>query len=121
MRILLIDDDEINNRVNTLMIQKVDPEAQIEVRTSVDQGLEYLRACSPNDLPEHVFLDINLPIKSGWQFIEELRPMDLNLEIYMLTSSVDLLDPKLLEQYPEVKQFVEKPLYDFRLKELLHI
>lgn len=70
--------------------------------------------------PNKIFLDINLPIKSGWDFLTEIKELNISdIDLYMLTSALDLLDNEVRNAHPEVKEFVEKPLYDYKLESIL--
>ena len=92
--------------------------AGYEVRTASDglTGLTQIDSFKPDLL----LLDINLPVKSGWDFLTEYKQLKMHgIDVYMLTSALDLLDANKKEEHPEVKDFVEKPLYDYKLESIL--
>lgn len=119
MKVMFVDDDAINNEVNQMLFRKLYPEIEVVVKSSVDAALDYLNDPGIKN-PNKIFLDINLPIKNGWDFLTEYKQLKTHgTDIYMLTSALDLLDTSKKEQYPEVKDFVEKPLYDYKLESIL--
>ena len=116
---MMIDDDDINNEVNSLLIHNFDPNIEIVKYLTVDDGLNYLRN-NPDKLPELIFCDINLPHKNGWDFLQEFKTLQLDIDVYMLTSSLDILDRNIEEQHPDVSGFIEKPLYDYKIKDIFN-
>ena len=70
-----------------------------------------------------VFLDINMPGKNGWDFLDEFERMcdeiKKNCKVYMLTSSIDPSDVKKSQSYETVKDFIIKPLTKEKLSKLI--
>ena len=64
-KILLVDDDQLNNLINTRIITKFS-DYTVDSFTSAKAGLMYLHDCEPELFPEIIFLDINMPRYSGF-------------------------------------------------------
>jgi CheY-like chemotaxis protein len=68
------------------------------------------------EIPEVLFLDINMPIMDGWQFLEEFikLPIDKKVRVNILTSSIDPLDKQNWRKYETMTHhtltFNNKPL-----------
>ena len=119
MKVMFVDDDAINNEINQMLFNKLYPHIEVVIKQSVDGAIEYL-VDSTIENPDKIFLDVNLPIKSGWDFLNEFNSLEIsNIDLYMLTSALDLLDNDTRNSHPEVKDFVEKPLYDYKLESIL--
>ncbi|UXP32860.1 response regulator [Reichenbachiella agarivorans] len=118
VKILIIDDDEINNLICTKVIKDYNPETIVESLTSSTRGLTYLEdkvKNNPDDLPDVILLDINMPTISGWDFIREYRKMMTavdaeKIKLFVLTSSQYYQDAELADQYREVQKLFTKPL-----------
>lgn len=66
-------------------------------------------------VPDLIFLDINMPIYDGWQFLDEFKKIkksfDKEIEIYLVSSSDDVTDIKKASKYQEeIKGFCNKPI-----------
>lgn len=63
-------------------------------------------------MPDIIFLDINMPVMDGWEFLKALEKYKFKdeLNIYMVTSSIDPTEIKKAEKFKTVKQFISKPV-----------
>ena len=111
--ILLIDDDPINNLVNTRIISKHSG-SDVTAFDHAGKALQHLRTCPKTEFPELILLDINMPEISGWDFLDALStlPPDFQQEcrVVMLSSSIDIHDYNRADSYPFVQDFISKPL-----------
>lgn len=77
----------------------------------------------PAEFPDIIFLDINMPVLDGWGFIEEFNDMSKSIphqvNLYLLTSSIDDEDRERALSYPCVSGYRIKPLSHQELEELL--
>ncbi|MBX2842135.1 MAG: response regulator [Flammeovirgaceae bacterium] len=125
MRFLAIDDDDINNFICEQLINHNKKAKSFTSCNSGVHALDYLESCNstnPEELPDIIFLDINLPLMNGWQFLdayqEELRNLKKDIKIYMLTSAVYGENFEKAQKHPSVSGFIMKPLSCEKLKEL---
>jgi len=81
---VLVIDDERGPRESLRMVLKYDYEVFLADR--VDGGVELLR----EKKPDLVILDIRMPEKSGIEGLQEIREIDTNVSIIMLTGYGDL-------------------------------
>lgn len=76
-----------------------------------------------DQLPNVIFLDINMPIMNGWQFLNEYEMLSGKLKkaitIYVVSSSVDEIDIQKSKQYTTVKNYIIKPINRIKYQQLL--
>ena len=106
--ILLIDDDSPTNYLHEVVIKRSGYRNKVTVYTSVRQALSFLE----DQTPDLIFVDINMPGLSGWDFIDEFRKLKKEEMpvIIMLSSSIDPEDQRRANALKEVQDFVEKPM-----------
>ena len=65
-------------------------------------------------LPDIIFLDLNMPGYSGWDFLYDFerlhKKIQKSVDVYIISSSVDPKDKSLTDKYDFVKTFVSKPI-----------
>ncbi len=126
--IMLVDDNEIDNIINQKMIESCGKSKVVFSHTSAKSALEYLRSIDrvPSDvsdfLPELIFLDINMPIMDGFQFLEEFEKLSKkvkdNCKIVLLTSSLNPRDLTEAKKNSHVYKYLNKPLTESNIMEL---
>ena len=124
----MIDDEEANNFYHQLVIEAVVEDAEIVALTSGVDALEYLKN-NPHNLPDNgsiqsaIFLDINMPGMSGWEFLDEYKKLENQFKvdhlIALVTSSQNPEDKKRAKQYDIVNEYIVKPLTEQNLRNIL--
>ncbi|MER2997539.1 response regulator [Pontibacter populi] len=86
----------------------------IECYQFAQVALEKLQHIPDQQLPEVIFLDLNMPGLTGWDFLDSLTEQQNRYlgkcSIYILTSSVDKQEKELAQSYKLVSGFLRKPL-----------
>lgn len=119
--VLLVDDNEFDNFIHKRLLEKAEIANHIEVALNGQEALDFLTSAinqegSPDDFtqPELIFLDINMPVMDGWEFLEEYEKLKVNQKgkvvIVMLTTSLNPADKARAEQRLMHGSFQFKPL-----------
>lgn len=125
-RFIVIDDDPINNLVCEINIARFNSLAEIKIFSEPEIALlaiEEMYRHTLQNIPAVLFLDINMPTMTGWEFLEEYQKFSPQVHnqitIYMLSSSMETVDKEKAEKNPFVKGFFSKPLSLDALKQYL--
>lgn len=114
IEILIVDDDQVNNFVLKNIIQRAYPDALISIERDGRSALRFLNELDQNRkaFPGILLLYINMPIMSGFEFLDEYHKRFLNKEvsIYMVSSSISKFDQQKANSYSNVHGYITKPL-----------
>ncbi|NNE54590.1 MAG: response regulator [Flavobacteriales bacterium] len=106
----------------TEFIKLTDEQIVVKSAESVEEALELL-AQSEDQFPEVIYVDLNMPVFNGFDFIESFEKMFFvqhpDCSLYMLSSSLRPEDRSRAAQYPSVRDFVSKSDIDQFLPETL--
>jgi response regulator RpfG family c-di-GMP phosphodiesterase len=118
----LVDDNDIDTSVNMKLLQLGNISNLITTYSSAIKFLAHLKE-SPEVFSKGrhiVLLDIKMPVMDGFQCLAELEKMDpsftQNLDVFMLSSSIDRNNISKAEKFAIVKRVIEKPLDVYLLK-----
>jgi len=113
--VLLIDDDDAVNMLNTIILRKSGLADNIVAVQSGEKGLEALSEfLTENKWPGIIFVDINMPGICGWEFIERFKKDFVQFKekclICVLSSSLDPRDRENAKNSDMVDSYLSKPL-----------
>lgn len=130
--ILLVDDDRDDNYVHRRIIARSGLPVRVTEHGTVDDAMAYLKSTQvapetmlpdtmlpdtmlpETRLPDIILLDVNMPRKSGWDFLREYDALGdattKHTSVFILTSSDHGVDRGLADGFPAVRGYLLKPL-----------
>lgn len=125
-RFMIVDDDPLNNSLCKFLVGKVVTNIEIKDFLLPIEGLNYIQTIynsSNSNCPTILLLDINMPILTGWDFLDEFAKMGKHIHqqfiIYIVSSSIDFSDIEKANANIFVKEYVTKPLSLSIIKEMV--
>jgi CheY-like chemotaxis protein len=125
--VLLVDDDKVNNFINTRILKKLGVCDNIKTSLNGEEALLYLtKYCSSYDqnYPELIILDNNMPEMNGIEFLELYNQLNYNknfkLNIIVLTASNNPQDEQKLKELG-IQGYLTKPLTEEKLMNVLEL
>lgn len=112
----IIDDDDIYQFTTSLLLKKSDLVNKIIVFSNGLKAINFLKEEIGNkeNIPDILFLDVNMPVMDGWEFLEEyllIRHMlPKTVVIYMVSSSVDEKDVLKAKSISALSGYLVKPI-----------
>ena len=106
---------DIFNFIMKKLIDNVDPVHEVHDFTNPQKALETLEEINP----DVIFLDLNMPVINGWDFLQEMKKNNLNHKVYILTSSTSELDRRRSLNFNNVVNFLIKPVAEEEITDIL--
>jgi CheY-like chemotaxis protein len=120
--ILCVDDDPITLMLCKKVISKTTFSNEIVTAQNGEEALQYLNSIKPKDnasnskrQPQLIFLDLNMPVMGGWEFLDCFSGIDYSdfnttTNVVILSSTIDPEDLEKANKYPMVIDFLSKPI-----------
>lgn len=124
--ILCIDDDPITLMLCKMVISKSSFSNEVVTAKNGEEALKYFdeikTLASTKNEPQLIFLDLNMPVMNGWEFLDSFGTSEYaefhNTKIIILSSSIDPDDLEKSKKYPIVIDFFSKPITKEMLESL---
>ncbi len=112
----VIDDDDVSQFMVRKAVEHSQRVARLIFFANGEEALHTIRdhRDQPDALPDLIFLDINMPVMDGWEFLEEFgqfkAAIGKRIIIYMISSSVDERDVNRARHLSTVSGYIVKPI-----------
>jgi CheY-like chemotaxis protein len=95
---------------------------EIITATNGEEALHYFNTLKQSKLssklsaeqPQLIFLDLNMPVMGGWEFLDSFVTEDYSdfntTKVIVLSSTIDPEDLEKAKRYPMVIDFLSKPI-----------
>jgi CheY-like chemotaxis protein len=125
-KILCVDDDPITLMLCKKVIEKASFAQKIDTAQNGEEALHYFENWikknqhskinheKNDDYPKLIFLDLNMPIMGGWEFLDNFSKITFSIfekvKVIVLSSTIDPQDISKAKSYPMVIDFLSKPI-----------
>jgi len=118
--VLLVDDDDGVTFLNRFLLESSGHDLVIQTAINGSEALKIIEQAGA--CPDIILLDVNMPVMDGFEFLQALSERQVYFKtanVYMLTSSLRETDRQAAAKFSCVKRYLEKPLTEEMVKELL--
>ena len=125
-KVLIIDDDKIFQFILKKRIENINDIIEIVTAENGNEALEAFQDMISHNLPlpQDVFIDLNMPVIDGWQFLDEIEKIvpDIatKVNIYVCSTSIAPDDKIRALNYKIVKEFLIKDIADEDLVRIIY-
>lgn len=115
--VCLIDDDNIYQFTARKIIESTGLVKSIQSFYNGKEAIDFFKDetnHNPDTLPDVIFLDINMPVMNGWEFLDEYNTfysaLPKRIVVYVVSSSIDDNDVRRSREYQAVSDYIIKPV-----------
>lgn len=125
-KLVFIDDDPIDH---FLMKHILRGKNYFDTTTYTIYGslvLDYIEEhkSDPEKLPDMIFVDLNMPLFSGWDFLKRMEQMQheisKDIPVFVISSSVRPDDKATSSKYSFVQEFISKPVNSEEIERIVN-
>ncbi|MCG9971303.1 response regulator [Christiangramia crocea] len=115
----IIDDDKIYVNLVKKIIEIKKLSENLLIYKNGKEALDYFKeimenATDENKLPDIIFLDLNMPVMDGWEFLNEFikikNKLNKKITLYVVSSSIDPRDLERARSFNLVTDYLIKPI-----------
>jgi CheY-like chemotaxis protein len=115
--VFFVDDDPITIMLCKKVIEKSSFSNNIVTAQNGEEAIHFFELLTNNTtskIPEIIFLDLNMPIMDGWEFLDIYLKRNYHSifpsKFFVLSSTIDPQDIEKSKSYPMVIDFLSKPI-----------
>ncbi|MBN1404739.1 MAG: response regulator [Opitutales bacterium] len=122
--VAIIDDDRVFQKITWMKITRKNYARKVLMFSDGEQAMRFIsdNAGKPDELPDIILLDLNMPVMDGWDFMDafvKIKPfIGKTITIFVATSSVNPEDQRRAIEVSAVSDYVIKPISDASLNKL---
>lgn len=122
----IIDDDKVYQFTAKKALEKLSINKKVFIFSDGEEAYEFLSDNIGNEdkTPDYIFLDLNMPIMDGWDYLEEFSKIKTQLNktpfIYIVSSSNDDIDTQRAKAIDEVAGYLVKPVHPKEFAKILN-
>jgi len=121
INVCLIDDDKIYVFAMNRILKNLQLCDSVVSHQNPELALEAF-ANDPNNVPDIIMVDINMPVMDGWQFLRKYEQLSEKWpkkpSIYLVSSSVDEADLEKVKSYQMLNGYLTKPIGEEKLRSI---
>lgn len=116
LNVFVVDDDDIYQFTLKVTLKSIPSVKSIRTFSDGAEVLDHIIANKDEfeALPDIIFLDINMPVMDGFQFMDEfidlLPGLKKEIKVYLVSSSIDPKDMKKAQRIEAISDYLVKPL-----------
>ncbi len=114
LNFIVVDDSKLDCFIAEKIIKNTGRSETVSAFQQATDALVFIKTLPATSTPTVVFVDIQMPVMNGFEFVEAFEALPENIRqgysIYMLSSSINENDIAKVKGYSSVKQFLNKPL-----------
>lgn len=122
----IIDDDSIYVTLIKKIIQTRHLCENLLVFKDGKQSIDYFEALlthpDQDKIPDIIFIDLNMPVMDGWEFIERFSKIEhqfnKTITLYIVSSSIDPADIERAKSLSNIKDYLTKPVHIAELESI---
>lgn len=112
--VVIVDDEAISRNINYKILKKFFESEKINAFGDSEAGFNYVA----NHRPDLLLLDLHMPEIDGYQFLQMLDAQCINIDVILVSSSVDTEEILRAKLYKNVRGFISKPLTAKKLEKI---